>query len=469
MLEKILLDQCGLDPAKPVLAGVSGGPDSLCLLGILQETGYRVIVAHFNHQLRPEADLEAVSVSDRARQLALPFVTASADVRAYAEAQALSIEEAARLLRYRFLFEAARTHAAQAVAVGHTADDQVETVLMHFLRGAGLAGLKGMEFRTLLPTFDSQIPLVRPLLALWRSDTESYCRAHALEAHFDASNADTAFFRNRLRLALIPELEKYNPQIKEALLRTAQALQGDYSALQDALEVAWKEVLRGTGKGWVAFDGAGMAGLSNGLRRNILRRAAGLLRPEGRDVGFEALERAAAFAQKPSGRQVDLANGLYLFTEDGKTTLAAYQADLPIAQWPQVSQPTAISQPQLDLGNGWVLTREETSIKPISWPAQGDDWSVWLDADRLPVNELVVRPRRLGDVFSPLGMRGQTVGVKDLYINLKIPRRARLHWPLVCAGEQVAWVVGYRIAHPFRLTEATKRMLHLEIKRLPGA
>jgi len=339
---------------------------------------------------------------------------------------------------------------------------------MHFLRGAGLAGLKGMEYRTLLTTFDAEIPLVRPLLSFWRTNTESYCRAHNLKVHFDASNSDSTYFRNKLRLALIPELEKYNPQIKEALLRTAQALQGDYSALQEVLEIAWKEVVREPGQGWVAFDGAGLAALSSGLRRNILRRAAELLRPEDRDFGFEALERAANWAKKPSGKQVDLANGLYLFTEAGKTTLAVYQADLPFAQWPQVSQRTVISHNLLDLGNGWVLKMEETSLKPEIWPPTGDDWSVWLDADRLPTDELVVRPRRLGDVFSPLGMGGRAIGVKDFYIKLKIPRRARLHWPLVCVDDQVAWVVGYRIAHPFRITEATKRMLHLEIKRLPS-
>ena len=233
MLETILRDQCGLDPSRPVLAGVSGGPDSLCLLDILHTAGYRVIVAHFNHQMRPEASQEADSVSVRAGRLGLPFVSDCADVRAYAEAHGLSLEEAARMLRYEFLFAAARQHAAQAVAVGHTADDQVETVLMHFLRGAGLSGLKGMEYRMLLPVFDRQIPLVRPLLSLWRADTESYCREHALVPHYDASNADQAFFRNRLRHTLLPELEKYNPRFKESVLRSAQALQGDYSALQE--------------------------------------------------------------------------------------------------------------------------------------------------------------------------------------------------------------------------------------------
>ena len=91
----------------------------------------------------------------------------------------------------------------------------------------------------------------------------------------------------------------------------------------------------------------------------------------------------------------------------------------------------------------------------------------WLDADKLPTGELVIRPRRAGDGFTPLGMAGQTIKLKDFYINLKIPQRARGKWPLICAGDQVIWVVGYQIAHPFRITEETKHILHLEIKKLP--
>jgi tRNA(Ile)-lysidine synthase len=481
MLEMILLNQCGLNPVKPVLAGVSGGADSLCLLGILQEAGYRVIVAHFNHQLRPEADLEAASVSKRASRLGLPFEEDSANVRAYAREQSLSLEEAARVLRYRFLFAAARKHAAQAVAVGHTADDQVETVLMHFLRGAGLSGLKGMEYRTILPTFDEQIPLIRPLLSLWRRETEAYCREHNLEPHFDASNDDKAYFRNRLRHELIPELEKYNPHIKESLLRSAQSLQSDYAALQEVLEPIWKEVVVEMGKDWVAFDRPGLAKLARGLRRNLLHRAAESLRPESRDFGFNTLDRAAGFVEAPAGKQIDFANGLYLFAEQGKITLAVYEADLPVTQWPQVGREIVIREHgsgirdmglagrelMLELGNGWMLRVEERPGDDESWKANTDHWSAWLDTDRLPAGKLVIRPRRLGDAFTPLGMAGQTIKVKDYYINLKIPQRARAHWPLVCAGDQVLWVVGYQIAHPFRIAEETRHILHLEMKKLP--
>ena len=157
-----------------------------------------------------------------AEERGLSFVLGCTDVSALAEEQKLSIEEAARVARYRFLFEQARQLKAQAVAVAHNADDQVETVLMHLLRGAGLGGLKGMPYRAILPVWDEAIPLVRPLLGVWRSEIEVYCRQHSLEPIEDASNQDTTFFRNRLRHQLLPTLQEYNPQGQRTALAHSQ-------------------------------------------------------------------------------------------------------------------------------------------------------------------------------------------------------------------------------------------------------
>ncbi len=459
--------------------GVSGGPDSLCLLDLARQIPYLdIIVAHFNHQLRPEADLEAAFVRRLAEQMGLRFVTETADVRAYAEEHKLSLEEAARTLRYRFLFAQARAHHASVVAIGHTADDQVETVLMHFLRGAGLAGLKGMAGRTFLAEFDPEIPLVRPILHLWRHETEAYCREHNLQPVYDPSNTDETYFRNRLRHSLIPELEKYNPRFKDALLHTASALQGDYQALQEILEIAWKDTILESRKDWVSFDQPRLEKISTGLRRNLIRRAAESLRPDSRDFGFDALERASAFAASSAGGQADFVNGLYLFAESGKLYLATYEADLPSAHWPQVSEQLLVNSEQCELGKGWVLTVEECAPNTDNWSLNTDPstaastgsaqrlragpWQAWLDAD-LTGDRFTVRPRRAGDVFSPLGMDRQTVKLREFFINVKIPKRARAGWPLVCAGEQIAWVPGFRLAHPFRVTEKTKRAILLRL------
>jgi tRNA(Ile)-lysidine synthase len=222
----------------------------------------------------------------------------------------------------------------------------------------------------------------------------------------------------------------------------------------------------------VAFDQARLARLSTGIRRNLIRRAAESLRADSRNFGFAALERAAAFARDPGGKQIDFVNGLYLFDQNGKIYLAAYEAAGLFAQWPQVERAATIHLTQLaaqsqqvELGNGWILSAEYCSRATDNWSKNTDNWSAWLDADQLPGDSLVIRPRGSGDAFSPLGMGGQTTKVKDFYTNVKLPRRARTRWPLVCAGGQVVWIAGYRIGQAFRITEKTNYILHLEIKR----
>lgn len=463
------MNLAGLDKGRLLLMGVSGGADSLALLHLLHGAGCPLMVCHFNHRLRPEAEADAAFVAGAAEKLGLPFETGSGDVAAFAAENRLSVEEAARKLRYSFLFQQARAHAAQAVAVGHTADDQVETVLMHFVRGAGLSGLKGMLPRTILVEFDPEIPLVRPILDLWRADTEAYCREHGLAFLTDASNADPAYFRNRLRLSLIPELEGYNSRFKEALLRSSQALQGDFDLISGLVETAWSRAVIETGPGFVAFDRAALTGLTLPLRRALIRRAAFTLHPGLRDVDFEALERASSLPPT----SVDIAGGLHLFNEGGRVYLAAPDADLPGGDWPQVTgDPSQVweweEKGRLELADGLTLKGEirelagDRSFTPGDLPDDSHDFipgdegwvaekgfSAWLATD--PTGEgLRVRTPRRGDRIEPRGMPGKTVKLSDLFINHKIPRRLRARWPVVCVGDEIAWVPGLRVSERFQ-------------------
>jgi tRNA(Ile)-lysidine synthase len=458
------LDARYLPAEGPLVAGVSGGADSLCLLDLLVRAGRQVLVAHLDHGLRPEAQADAERVAAQARARGLDCVVERQDVRAYAAGQGLSIEESARLLRYRFLFAAARRAGARAVVVGHTADDQVETVLMHFLRGAGLDGLKGMQPSTILPIFDAHIPLVRPLLHVWRHETEAYCREQGLVPSLDASNADPAYFRNRLRHVLIPELERYNPRFKEALLRSSLTLADDHALLQGQIDVVWGQALAEAGIGYLVFQADVLAQMPAGLRRSLLRRAATRLRPAERDFSFERIQAAAAFCsagEAASGR-LELGGGLSLFREGHMFILAAWEADLPAAHWPQLTRPLPLPTGSLNLGD-WVLHCEAAVDLPAE-PPPADNWSAWLDAGCLS-GDLHVRPPRPGDRFQPLGLPNGSVKLSDFFINEKLPRRARQNWPLVCAGEQIVWVPGYRIAHPARVTPETRRIVKLHLGR----
>jgi tRNA(Ile)-lysidine synthase len=471
-IASILSDQCGLTKDRPVIAGISGGPDSLCLLGILRETGYRVIVAHFNHKLRSDADADANAVEQAASRMNFASVIESGDVREYAGMEKLSLEEAARNMRYLFLIGQARRFKAQAVAVGHTADDQVETVLMHFIRGAGLAGLRGMHYRTVLPAFDPEIPVVRPLLDFWREETVVYCAAHGLRPRRDPSNDSLDFFRNRLRNQLIPVLESYNPRFREAVKRTSLSLSGDHEILSQVLEDAWKKCVVQHTAEFIAFDSFVLTGYPLGLQRHLIRHAIESVPPDGVNVTFSTLERAARFVNDANHRsRMDLTGGLHLLREGSLIYVVANSSDLPIERWPQMpdgSDAVALGIPcSIPISGGWKLTCERWNMASLAMDqarSNNDPYQVWLDAGLIS-DALELRTRHDGDRFEPLGMDGHEMKISDFFINVKLPHRARDKWPLLCMGNKVVWVPGYRPAHSFRLTESTRQALYFSLTR----
>jgi len=470
-IEAILQDECGLVKDRPIIVGVSGGPDSLCLLDILRQAGYVLIVAHFDHQLRPESSEDARMVEKTASRLMLGCLIDGADVRAYAEQEKLSLEEAARNLRYRFMFQLARDRNAQAVAVGHTADDQVETILMHFVRGSALSGLKGMSHRSIIKTFDPQIPIVRPLLGMWREETIVYCAANGLRPHYDSSNDSVDFQRNRIRHLLIPNLETYNPRFREAVLRMSQSLKGDYSLLMDMLETAWQETVTEADENSVTFASDLLSKYSIGLQRNLVKHAMQTLSP-GVDVTYSTLDRAVLLINNPflASPRVDLKGGLRMFREGNHLYVCTLDAELPFNLWPQLTGVTSMTVTipgQLELAGGWKLSCERWGL-PLLAREQAerneDPFQVWLDAGNL-TKPLRLRIRRPGDQFAPLGLDGHTQKLSDFFVNVKAPQRARENWPILCAGDEIVWVPGYRPAHNYRLTASTKSVLYFSISR----
>jgi tRNA(Ile)-lysidine synthase len=462
----VLLQNGRFDPRQPLVVGVSGGPDSLCLLDCLHQLGLPMVVAHFDHQLRPNSAEDALKVAQMAAERGLPFEQAAGDVMAFSRQEHMSVEEAARTLRYRFLFEAANRRAAQAVAVGHTADDQVETVLMHLLRGAGLAGLKGMQAVSTHEAWDARIPLVRPLLNVWRSEIEAYCQECGLTPLIDATNQQTTYFRNKLRHELVPELQRYNPQVKEVLLRTADVLAGDWGVVEQAADQAWGEVLLEVLPGACVVDREKLRSLPIGLQRAILRRMLAALRPGLRDIDFETVERAVAFIAHPSrSRGLDLSQGLRLTWETGRLILAEPGVELVDQDRPRLpAGAELLLEPpgQILLEGGWRLLAD--SKAPTGDVRSTAAWEAWLDGDAL-VYPLVVRPAGLGERFQPFGMQGRSQKMSDFWINAGVPRRNRASWPLVYSAGQIVWVPGYRIAESVKVTEASRQVVHLQMIR----
>ena len=468
-LRIVLQQECQLFPGAAVLAGVSGGPDSLCMLDILNRLEFKIIVAHFDHCLRPDSAQDAEKVQQTAGELHLPFILGKEDVKTLAHHSRLSLEEAARKARYRFLFKQARQAGVQAVAVAHTADDQVETVLMHLLRGSGLNGLKGMHYRGIVPEWDGQIPLVRPLLGIWRHEIMEYLQERGLQPQLDPTNQETVFLRNRLRHELIPTLEQYNPKVRQVIWRMARTLAADHEILEEYFQPVWAKCLVEQGPGFVCLSRPALENLLLAQKRSVLRSAICMLRPAMRDIDFSSIQRAVEFINHPTAtHQIDLVSNLRLFTEEDKLYLAEWNAPVSNRTWPQLGTGSglAITIPgTVELLNEFYLQTLLEDLTPTAKfsPLSDEPFQACLDADSLTL-PLTVRTRLPGDRFQPLGMNGHSLKLSDFLINHRLPSRARRGWPLVCDRDEIAWVPGFQQAHFCRITESTRRVLHVKIE-----
>jgi len=460
-----------------VVAAVSGGADSLCLLDCLQRLGYKVIVAHLDHQLRDGSREDAEFTLEVVRRYGLPAVIAREDVRSLVR-NGGSVEDIARQVRYRFLARVARENRARAIATGHTADDQAETILMHLLRGAGPEGLRGMLPATAIGTW-AGIPeargltLIRPLLEITRSETLSHCSVLGLNPRQDPSNLGREFLRNRVRHELLPLLETYNPGIRRVLLRTGKVMGAQASLVAALVDGIWPQVIREAGTAALAIRVKPWAGQPEALQAAMLRRCVGRLQPGLGDVGLEAVERGLEFIRRPPrARRMDLVGGLEMLHLRDEVVLAEPGAVLSFPDLPQLVSERfrrMIVPGRVRLASGWRL---EASVEAVSASdrrrlrrTEGGQLAA-LDPEALQT-PLSVRPWKPGDRIRPLGMDG-TVKVADLFANEHVPAPARARWPVVVAGGDPVWVVGLRMSHEVRLTGRSKRALVLRlIRRAP--
>ncbi len=471
---------------EPLVVGVSGGPDSLCLLHVLQRLSaeYRLAlhVAHLDHGTRDgESAADARFVSGVAGAWGLPCTVEAQDVPGLAREKGVAFEEMARRVRYDFLARVADRIGARRIAVGHNADDQTETVLMHWLRGAGLAGLRGMlpvtEVRHLRLAVgderwrESPLFIVRPLLEVPRAEVEAYCARHGLEPRFDLSNLDTTYYRNRLRHELIPFLETYNPNIREVLRRSARVIADDYALLRRELARAWERVVTAESDEAIAFDLARWRALPISLQRSTLREAVHRLRWSLRNINWVHIEDALWVARTgTAGRQATLPQRLMLTLGYDHFTVADENYTPPDPDWPLLAAgdrlPLAVPGTTPLPGGPWRVEAAvlDRAALPGDWAANPDRWQAWLDFERTGT-ELMVRGRQPGDRFQPLGLGGRATTLREFMINVKIPARLRDRVPVVISPQHIVWLAGWRVDERARVTDDTRRVLHLRFVR----
>jgi tRNA(Ile)-lysidine synthase len=469
--------QTSASPQGKVLVAVSGGPDSLALLHALLQmrSGYpalEVAVAHLNHLIRGEqAAADAQFVADFCREAGITCHLAEYDVPAYAERAGLSLEDAARRVRYAFLNKLTVEYGYNLVLTGHTADDQAETVMMRLLRGTGLHGLAGIAPLTKLPLTDPHLTqfltmpptamLGRPFLKVWRREIEAYCAEHHLTPRHDETNDQTLYRRNQIRLDLLPYIENnYQPHFKANLVRLSELSRADQEWLDQLVEAEFKtqtEVHRDE----ISFSKDYFVKQPQALQRRLIRRAIQFLK-DLQNVDAAHIEAVIELFTGEEQGQLFLPGPLLAFQRQGEIGLrlpgpvswTPTTADLPV---PGVLQGG---------GGGWTLEvhlLKATEAGTVQ--TQTNRYRAWLDFAKVGP-KLQVRPRQAGERYRPLGAPGRRK-VQDIMLEAHIPRELRPVWPVLVRPAQanepetIVWIPGAPIAHDFRVTETTETIYDL--------
>lgn len=461
IVEKTIKKHHMLEKGDKVVIGVSGGPDSITLLHLLyylkDSWQLDLVVAHFDHMLRPESSNEGDFVALYAKKLEVPAFVEKGDVGRYAKERGLSIQVAARELRYRFLEEIAQKTSGKKIALAHHLVDQGETILMNFLRGPSPRGLAGIP-----PVRDK---IIRPLIEITRQQIESYVKDNQLETVTDFSNYDKKYLRNQIRLEMIPALEKYNPNLMLGLARGGEIFREEDQYLEQVTKAVFNRICLTEETNKISVSYGHYKTLALAMKRRLLRKCFTKLVDENRELGFDEVERVITWLENPiSGKILEwpeeikiryslgriIIGKLEMAAQKGKNT--DFQRVLP-------------SLGKIKIGSSSFLAEIANVEKPFK---KNNPWEVFLDADKVSF-PLTIRNRRQGDRFYPLGLGGSKK-LKDFFIDLKIPQEKRKRTPLVVSSKgEIIWVVGFRIDERFKVTETTKTILRLSlIKTITG-
>ena len=403
-----------------VVVGLSGGPDSVCLARMLDSLGYEVVAVHCNFHLRGEESMrDEQFVTNLCQQRGWKLYRTDFDTEAYARQQGISIEMAAREYRYDWFHQLQKEVGAEAIAVGHHQDDNVETLLLNLTRGTGIRGLCGMQ--------PKNGEVVRPLLCLAREEILSYLQDIGQEYVTDHTNLEDEYARNKVRLDVLPLLECINQGATKNITSTMENLNEVMKVYQEAMKDAVNQCVEHQENGEIFISIETLKSLPSPI--SVLHE---VLSP----FGFNKVQMKQMLAALGESGKV--------FTAEGRRVLIDRQSIIvEAAQYPMPH-----------------INKEEIPIEDLT--IKKDPRYAYLDADKLH-GELTLRTPQEGDTFAPFGMDGKRKLLSDFLTDLKLNLFEKERQPLLMDGEEIAWVVGRRSSELYRVDSQTKRVIRLTL------
>ena len=440
-----------------IVLGLSGGPDSVCLLHILNRLkevlDIEVYAAHLNHQIRGmEAQKDALYVSQLCESLGITFFVKSINVPQYCKDNKLSLEEGARKLRYEMFFEIKEKLNANKIAIAHNMNDQAETVLMRMMRGTGLQGLKGIDY------IRDDI-IIRPILEIERSEIEAYCEEHKLDPRIDATNLESIYTRNKIRLELIPYMkDNFNSNIIESIVRMSNSLRNDNDFIEEEAFKKFKEVAFINGYN-LEIKLAKYINLHKSLKSRIIRNGIKYVLGDTNFIDQKHIEEIIDLeGENKIDKKIVLPRGLFVYRQKDKLVLTTKEIVFKEIEF-------SYKIPK----NGFVKIHEanviiETETIPINrYKALKRDKSLkWFDCNKIK-GGIVVRSRKPGDKIK-LSMGSKKL--KQLFIDLKIPKEERCKVPVIQDDNGILCVGSFRNSESYKVDETTKEVLKICFKKI---
>ena len=439
-----------------ILVGLSGGPDSVCMLNLLcsirDEEKIEVAAAHINHMLRgEEADKDEEYSKRLCESLGVRFFSKKIDINKYALETGKSSELAGREARYDFFDEIINKINFNKIATAHNANDQAETILMRIMRGTGLEGLGGIPV-------EREGKYIRPILFMKREEVEQYCKENNLNPHIDATNLERIYSRNKVRLDILPYMKNnFNPNIVETINRMALLLQDDNEFIEGEVSKAYKDNCFERENSIVISKN--LFNIHSAIVTRVIRKALFAINKSNYDMEMKNIEDIIELSNLGTNKRVDLPKDIYAENVYGDIIIRKKEYIKN-----KLSNELTLNKKDIlhneVIFDEYIINFDVVNNKDIK--QENDEVVKNFDYDK--INNVTIRYRKDGDRITPLGMKGSKK-LKDIFIDMKIPKEKRDEIPLIQFNDDISWIVGIKMSDKFKITKETKHILKVSVKR----